>query len=431
MTAAIEPLAPDVAVQDERALAEDTQRVASVRRLGLLESVPPDGLEAVSRLVATLQYAMEREKLFRETFEQAPVGIVHTTLGGAILRVNQRACALLGYSAAQLRELTFPDITHPEDLPNNVREFKRTLAGEIDGYRLEQRLRCKDQRYVSTLLSVAVKRGQRLLPDYVIVVLEDLSALKRSEADLLAARTELLAARDGLQDQVALLTRRLKESNDAREVQAKEAQGAAEALREAQAALQTANAKFAAETLTDDLSGLPSRRSFSRRCFEAANALRQARKSYGLILLDLDDLKRINDEHGHEAGDEVLKLLAKVLTDELSNSSDMAARLGAGEFAVLCFGDINEQSVHDVAERIHDHIGKVSLATPKGLLRFTASFGLALATQDDLDWKTVYARADKALREAKAAGKDRISFGRSPKSATARLRALSGAPPTP
>ena len=108
----------------------------------------------------------------------------------------------------------------------------------------------------------------------------------------------------------------------------------------------------------------------------------------------------------------------------------MAARLGGDEFAVLCFGDINEQTLHDVAERIHVQIGKEPLATPKGLLRFTGSFGLTLSMADDPDWKTVYGRADAALREAKAAGKDRISFGRSQsKSATARLRALSPAPP--
>ena len=82
-----------------------------------------------------------------------------------------------------------------------------------------------------------------------------------------------------------------------------------------------------------------------------------------------------------------------------------------------------------MAERIHAQIGKEPLATPKGLLRFTASFGLTLSNADDPDWKTVYGRADAALRQAKSAGKDRISFGRSQsKSVTARLRALS---PTP
>ena len=75
---------------------------------------------------------------------------------------------------------------------------------------------------------------------------------------------------------------------------------------------------------------------------------------------------------------------------QLRNSSDMAARLGGEEFAVLCFGDINEQTLHDVAERIHSQIGKEPLATPKGLLRFTGSFGLALSLPDDPDWKTVY-----------------------------------------
>ena len=434
MEAASEPLESDVAVQEEPAVAEDLGRTSALPRLTLLESIPVDGADAVSRLMATLQYAMEREKLYRETFEQAPAGVLHTALNGGILRVNLRACALLGYGAAQLRELSFPDLTHPEDLPANVREFKRTLAGEIDGYRLEQRLRRKDQSYLPALVSVSVKRGQRLLPDYAIVVIQDLSAQKQVEANLNAARAELASARDGLQDQVTLLTRRLKESNEARDAQIKEAQDASEARRAAeaglQAALQAAQAELTKHALTDDLTELANRRSFSRRIAEAAAALQKSKKSYGLILLDLDDLKRINDEHGHDVGDEVLKLMGKILIEELRSSSDMAARLGGQEFGVLCFGDINEQSLHDVAERIRGAIGKECFAAPKGLVRFTGSFGLALAMADDADWKNVYTRADAALREAKGAGKDRISFGRSQKSATARLRALSAEPPT-
>ncbi len=465
---------------------------------------------------SVLQYAMEREKLFRETFEQAAAGIVHTSLRGAILRINQRACTMLGYTPAQLRELTFLEIIHPDDLPNNVREFKRALSGEIDCYRLEQRLRCKDQRYAWTLLSVALKRTTSRATDYSIVVFEDISAQKQAEADSRKAR-------DLLQEKVELQTLMLQESNDAvqlqitraleaaqaqreaqdakretqgaleeaqeaqreaqaavlesqrqaeekqREAQAallevqREAEGrqreAQEALREAQtslretqeslrgtqealrdaqerqretqSALQAANAKLAAESATDNLTALPNRRTFSRRSEQAANALRQSRKTYGLILFDLDNFKQINDEHGHEVGDDVLRAVGSTLMAHLRNSSDMAARLGGDEFAVLCFGDINEQTLHDVAERIHNHIGKEPLATAKGLLRFTGSFGLALSMPDDPDWKTVYGRANAALHAAKAAGKDRISFGRSQsKSATSRLRALGGAPPT-
>jgi len=193
--------------------------------------------------------------------------------------------------------------------------------------------------------------------------------------------------------------------------------------------VRAANAKLAAESATDSLTVLPNRRTFSRRGEQAAQALRNSKKPYGLILLDLDNLKQINDEYGHEVGDEVLRKLGNILNSQLRNSSDMAARLGGDEFAVLCFGDINEQTLHDVAERIHTQIAKEPLATPKGLLRYAGSFGLALSMSEDPDWKTLYGRADAALREAKAAGKDRISFGRSQsKSATARLRALSVPP---
>jgi diguanylate cyclase (GGDEF)-like protein/PAS domain S-box-containing protein len=465
--------------------------------------------EVASKSDGVLQYAMEREKLFRDTFEQAAVGIVHTSLHGAILRVNQHACSLLGYSPSELRELSFRHLTHPDDFAGNVNEFKRALAGETDSYRLEQRLRCKDQRYLWAAVSVTLKRTASRQPDYSIVVIDDLSTQKQAQSDALRAR-------DAAQDKLAQQSVKLKEATEAAELQGLRAMDTGGALRqaqsslgdtrvaledsqralhstqetlrstqenldatqgtlrttretlhttqetlrttqetlrttqetlhatqqalidaqalqrEAQAALQSANTKLAAESATDALTVLPNRRTFSRRSEQAAQALKHAKKPYGLILLDLDDLKQINDEYGHEVGDEVLRNLGNILNSQLRNSSDMAARLGGDEFAVLCFGDINEQTLHDVAERIHVQIGKEPLATPKGLLRFHGSFGLALSMTDDPDWKTLYGRADAALREAKAAGKDRISFGRSQsKSATARLRALSPPPAGP
>ena len=421
--------------------------------------------ELASKSDGVLQYAMEREKLFRETFEQAPVAIVHTSVHGLILRINQRASALLGYSPAELRELSIPSITHPDDLQKNIREFKRLLAGEIDGYRLEQRLLRKDQRYTWTALCVAIKRLPSRQPDYNIVVMDDISAQKQAEAeaakardslherlgveigklaaseearDLDAARLEevqaaLLVAQAALQEKERELADAQQAVRDTQETLRATQEGlrsAQELHRDSQAALQATNAKLAQESATDSLTVLPNRRTFSRRGEQAANALRQARKPYGLILLDLDDFKQINEEYGHEVGDEVLRALGTIMNTQLRNSSDMAARLGGDEFAVLCFGDINEQTLHDVAERIHTQMGKEPVATPKGLLRYAGSFGLALSNSDDADWKTVYARADAALREAKAAGKDRISFGRSQsKSATSRLRALSSAPP--
>ena len=521
--------------------------------------------ELAAKSDGVLQYAMEREKLFRDTFEQAPVGIVHTSLHGLILRMNQRACALLGYSSAELRELSIPSITHPEDLQQNIREFKRALAGEIESYRLEQRLLAKDKRYVRVALSVAIKRAPSRQPDYNIVAIEDISgmpatpekpsatspqagegaelqraaqkqiealekqlgearsalearekssaearsalearekslgeaqlafearqkslgearsalearekslgeaqaaldtrnkswmeaqsALETREKHLSEAQASIKERDDSLSESQTMLKERDKALNDAQQTgraaedalrnaqndlrgvqqtlrDTQEAlRDAQDQQREAQAALQAANARLAQESATDALTVLPNRRTFSRRGEQAANALRQSRKPYGLILLDVDNFKHVNEEYGHDVGDDVLRTLGNILSTQLRNSSDMAARLGGDEFAVLCFGDINEQTLHDVAERIHGQIGKAPLATPKGLLRFTGSFGLALSIADDPDWKSVYGRADAALREAKNAGKDRISFGRSPlKNVTARLRALSPPP---
>ena len=402
-------------------------------------------------------------------------------------------------ATAELRELSFRNLTHPDDFAKNVIEFKRALSGEIESYRLEQRLRCKNQSYLWAAVSVTLKRTASRQADYSIVVIDDLSVQKQAEADALQAR-------NAAEDRLAQQSIKLKETADALVTQGARAVEAGEALREAQtrlqdtrglleesararsesqtslkvtqqtladtqatlrstqeslhssqealqstqealhstqqalldaqalqreaqSALQASNAKLATETATDALTVLPNRRSFSRRSEQAAQALRSSKKPYGLILLDLDDLKQINDQYGHDVGDEVLRSLGNILNSQLRNSSDMAARLGGDEFGVLCFGDINEQTLHDVAERIHIQIGKEPLATPKGLLRFAGSFGLALSMPDDPDWKTLYGRADAALREAKAAGKDRISFGRSQsKNATARLRALSAPP---
>src|SRR3984885_7022972 len=138
--------------------------------------------ELAAKSDGVLQYAMEREKLFRDTFEQAPVGIIHTSLHGLILRMNQRACALLGYNPAELRELSIPSTTHPEDPADNIREFKRTLAGEIDSYRLEQRLLGKDKGYVRVTLSVAIKRAPSRQPDYNIVTIEAISTAPAAPA---------------------------------------------------------------------------------------------------------------------------------------------------------------------------------------------------------------------------------------------------------
>jgi diguanylate cyclase (GGDEF)-like protein len=95
-------------------------------------------------------------------------------------------------------------------------------------------------------------------------------------------------------------------------------------------------------------------------------------------------------------------------------SGDIVARLGGEELAILCRGDVDEAALRQIAERVRDQICKESVDSPRGVIRFTSSFGLALSHADDVDWKHIYATADAALYMAKAAGKNRAVFETEP-----------------
>lgn len=181
--------------------------------------------------------------------------------------------------------------------------------------------------------------------------------------------------------------------------------------RNARIALEATNEKLARESATDYLTGLSNRRVFSERSEIALRRFIEAGEVYGLILMDLDDFKQVNDVHGHDVGDEVLRAVGGVLKDQLRCDRDIAARLGGEEFAILCFGALDKHSLRIVAERVRAQVAAESVVTPGGPLQFTGSFGVAICDREDGGWKNIYARADAALYEAKAAGKNRVHFG--------------------
>jgi diguanylate cyclase (GGDEF)-like protein len=200
--------------------------------------------------------------------------------------------------------------------------------------------------------------------------------------------------------------------------------------RRARLALEVANSKLVKESATDFLTGISNRRVFSERSEEAARRFKEAGETYGLILLDLDDFKLINDNHGHDVGDEVLRIVGRLLKSELRSHRDVAARLGGEEFAILCFGDLDAELLRLISERVRERMTKDSVQVGRGRLTFTASFGLALSQTADTGWKDIYARADRAMYQAKAAGKDQVKFSdASAPAATGRYPALRVATP--
>jgi len=126
---------------------------------------------------------IDSEKRFRETFEQAAVGIAHVAVDGTFLRVNQRYCEIVGYPEAELRSIQFQDITHPEDLAADWERAQALLRGEIVTYSLEKRYIQKDQTDVWVNLTVSLARNEIAEPEYFIAVVEDIRGRKQAEAE--------------------------------------------------------------------------------------------------------------------------------------------------------------------------------------------------------------------------------------------------------
>ncbi len=126
----------------------------------------------------------ESEILFRATFENAAVGIAHVGRDGAWLRVNQRLCQIIGYSADDLLAQTFQQITHPDDLDADVTNVQNMLAGVIDNYAMEKRYIHKDGGHIWVNLTVGCVRKIGGALDYFISAVEDISEKKRAETAL-------------------------------------------------------------------------------------------------------------------------------------------------------------------------------------------------------------------------------------------------------
>jgi PAS domain S-box-containing protein len=124
------------------------------------------------------------EARFRSNFEQAAVGIVDCTLAGGFNWVNRRFCEITGYSAGELRSLTFREITHSEDRERELQEYQKVLQGKALSYTLEKRYVRKDRTVVWVNLSVSLVRDADGVPKRFIGVVEDITYRKRMEDEL-------------------------------------------------------------------------------------------------------------------------------------------------------------------------------------------------------------------------------------------------------
>ena len=160
------------------------------------------------------------------------------------------------------------------------------------------------------------------------------------------------------------------------------------------------------EASTDALTGLHNRREFEGGMVREMERARRMRVPLSLALVDIDFFKRINDQHGHDVGDRLLRAVADTLKAGIRRS-DLVARIGGEEFALVLLGT-EPPGAWVLLERLRLAVAALRVPDGAGAVGCTISIGITDRVEDDADWATLYKRADQALYAAKQGGRDRV-----------------------
>ena len=311
-------------------------------------------LEAIAGRVALIVQSIQaeaqmasNERRFRALFEEAPVGICLVSLQpgdiGRLLRSNASLCAVTGLRSEALSGMRLEEVLSPDEPDGIVKAMESLASGEIAEYVAEGRLHRSDatSRWLSGSVTAVHETSQS---SYAIVCVEDITSRKTAEHEL---------------------SRR---------------------------------------ALSDPLTGLANR---NRVMDHLTLALRQQPRVggvVGLLYLDIDDFKNINDDYGHDAGDRVLQELARRLKDVV-RAGDTPGRIGGDEFIVVCPNLTGSNELASIAARLHD-VQSGAIGLHEGSVEVGISIGVAIGDRDTLP-EELLRRADVAMYEAKRQGRRR------------------------
>ena len=469
--------------------------------------------ESHLKLSQTVLHASEAR--FRTIFEKAAIGIALVAPDGGWLSVNEELCRFLGYRQDELHQLSFKDITHPDDLQNDLSLLKQLAEDKIDRYKIEKRYIRKDGELRWASLSVTKQINPRGELEYFVSIVKDIhdrklaeQALHELQRDLenrVAQRTfelnksnemlsfamakQTLAAQE-LKERELEISMVIENANDAyvsinqagvitawnRQAEITFGWSAREAIGQRldqviipphmrhahlngmQHHMDTGEAKVLGKRLEleavhkdghivpvevriskvevhgkhifsaflsdiserkhlqsllekeakhDVLTGLPNRRAFTQALPLALARADRTQQWMGLMFIDLDGFKQINDELGHDAGDMLLREMANRLSSA-TRQTDTVARFAGDEFVVLLENMPEKQHAELVAEKI-----LVLLREPVMLAgqprQISCSLGLAYyAPNSHVLPEALLKDADNAMYEAKRSGKNQI-----------------------
>lgn len=168
--------------------------------------------------------------------------------------------------------------------------------------------------------------------------------------------------------------------------------------------------KLRAQAMTDPLTGVFNRRYLQAQATIEMSRARRQNHPIALITIDIDHFKHINDEYGHDIGDEILKNFTQIVSD-LLRQEDLLCRVGGEEFAVLLPNTAIEQA-QQVAERIRASIEEATTTVEyegtQQALKITASLGVTPVLAEEKSLKPALKRADIGLYEAKENGRNQV-----------------------
>lgn len=288
---------------------------------------------------------VQRDEVF-DLYEHAPCGYHSLDRDGRLVRMNATALRWLGYRWEEVQNRPITDLFDAQSKLRSPEHFAKLLqAGRVENF--EVVMVRKDGSTFSAVINASTitdAEGQMLISRSTIF---DITERKQLEARL---------------DQLAR---------------------------------------------TDTLTGLSNRRDFYERAAREMHRSKRHEVPMAVFMLDIDHFKRINDEHGHDGGDLVLQQMAGVCESLLRNV-DLLARMGGEEFAVM-LPDTSAERAVEVAERLRQAVAALTVLLPSGqTVRFTASIGIAMCRGADADIDVALKRADVALYQAKAAGRNQV-----------------------
>ena len=156
----------------------------------------------------------------------------------------------------------------------------------------------------------------------------------------------------------------------------------------------------------DPMTNLYNRRYFHEVSSSIFQIVQRDDHHISLIMIDIDNFKRINDTYGHAVGDEVIKKLASLLERNV-RKSDIVSRFGGEEFVIL-LPSTDLKGAQKIASKIREAVEEILIVADESVIRFTISLGLADIRSSDQNIEAILNRADKALYKAKESGKNRV-----------------------